>query len=164
MSYETYGFFQKEFLRDKKGKLLKSDEVFLNIYDFWVLTHAPGSMKVKRWYHPKLAKLEKILRKKWEREQKKVKTLPIINIMLRNIREEVPAFNPVLYLEDKEQYFANLESWKLTFEDQLIERYPFLVSPPSDIRRFINIQEFIYLGNFYFLCGTITQLLSYIYK
>ena len=83
--------------------------------------------------------------------------------MLRNIREEVPAFNPVLYLEDKEQYFANLESWKLTFEDQLIERFPFLVRPPSDIRRFIDTKEFIYLGNSYFFCGTITQLLSYIY-
>ena len=58
MSYETYGFFRKEFLRGKKGKLLKSDELFLNIYDFWVLTHAPGSMRVKRWYHQKLAKLE----------------------------------------------------------------------------------------------------------
>ena len=41
MSYETYGFFQKEFLRDKKGKLLKSDELFLNIYDFWVFNSRP---------------------------------------------------------------------------------------------------------------------------
>ena len=34
MSYETYGFFRKEFLNDKKGKLIESDELFLNIYDF----------------------------------------------------------------------------------------------------------------------------------
>ena len=47
MSYETYGSFRVEFLHDKKGKLLKSDELFLYIYDFWVLTHAPESMKVK---------------------------------------------------------------------------------------------------------------------
>ena len=40
MSYETYGFFRKEFLNDKKGKLIESDERFLNIYDFWVLKHA----------------------------------------------------------------------------------------------------------------------------
>ena len=89
MSYETYDSFRVEFLHDKKGKLLKSDELFLNIYDFWVLTHAPESTKVKQWYHPKLTKLEKILRKKWGKERKKVKTLPIINLMLRNIREEV---------------------------------------------------------------------------
>ena len=39
MSYENYGFFRKEFLNDKKGKLIESDELFLNIYDFWVLKH-----------------------------------------------------------------------------------------------------------------------------
>ena len=40
MSYETYGFFQKEFLNHRKGTLIESDEHFLNIYDFWVLKHA----------------------------------------------------------------------------------------------------------------------------
>ena len=34
MSYETYVFFRKEFLNDKKGKLMKSDELFKNIYTF----------------------------------------------------------------------------------------------------------------------------------
>ena len=29
MSYQTYGFFCKEFLNDKKGILIKSDELFL---------------------------------------------------------------------------------------------------------------------------------------
>ena len=28
MSYETYSFFRKEFLNDKKGKLMESDELF----------------------------------------------------------------------------------------------------------------------------------------
>ena len=63
MSYETYGFFRKEFLNDKKGKLIKSDELFLNIYDFWVLKHA-FFMRCRRWYHPKITKLERILRRK----------------------------------------------------------------------------------------------------
>ena len=40
MSYETYGFFRKEILNDEKGKLIESDKLFLNIYDFWVLKHA----------------------------------------------------------------------------------------------------------------------------
>ena len=28
MSYEIYGFFRKEFLNDKKDKLIESDEFF----------------------------------------------------------------------------------------------------------------------------------------
>ena len=28
MSYETYGFLRKEFLNDKKGKLIESNELF----------------------------------------------------------------------------------------------------------------------------------------
>ena len=63
MSYETYGFFRKEFLNDKKGKLIKSGELFLNIYDFWVLKQA-FFMRRRRWYHPKITKLERILRRK----------------------------------------------------------------------------------------------------
>ena len=40
MSYKTDGFFCKESLNDKKGKLIESDKIFLNIYNFWVLKHA----------------------------------------------------------------------------------------------------------------------------
>ena len=75
MSYETYGFFRKEFLNDKKGKLIETDELFLNIYDFSVLKHA-FFMHCKRWYYPKITKLEGILRSKRERAGVKVKTLP----------------------------------------------------------------------------------------
>ena len=63
MSYETYGFFRKEFLNDKKGKLIKSDEHFLNIYNFCVFKNA-FFIRCKRWYHPKITKLERILRRK----------------------------------------------------------------------------------------------------
>ena len=66
MSYKIYGFFRKEFLNDKKDKLIESDEFFLNIFDFWVLKHAFFMLR-KRWYHPKITKLERILRRKWER-------------------------------------------------------------------------------------------------
>ena len=100
MSYETYGFFRKEFLNDKKGKLIESDELFLNIYDFWVLKHA-FFMRRKRWYHPKITKLERILRRKWERAGVKVKTLPIINVLILKIIEEDRAFDPTNYLNKK---------------------------------------------------------------
>ena len=67
MSDKTYGSdgFWVEFLHDERGKLIKGDSLFNNIYDFWVCVHVTGFMNVNRWYHPKTAKLEKVLRKKW---------------------------------------------------------------------------------------------------
>ena len=73
MSFETYGSFRIEFLNDKKGKLLKNDELFLNIFDFCTLYYVPGNMTLRCWYCPKLTKLEKILRKKWKQNEKKLK-------------------------------------------------------------------------------------------
>ena len=67
MILETYDSFRVEFLNNKRGKLLDNDELFLNIYDFYTLTHATGNMTLKSWYYPKLTKLERILRKKWKR-------------------------------------------------------------------------------------------------
>ena len=140
MSYETYGFFRKEFLNDKKGKLIESDEHFLNIYDFWVLKHA-FFMRRKRWYHPKITKLERILRRKWERAGVKVKTLPIINVLILKIIEEDRAFDPTNYLNKKEQYFANLRSSKMTFEEELIQRKPYLTQKPIRHRKIYEFKR-----------------------
>ena len=107
---------------------MKSDSLFLKIYDSWVLSHAQGFMKVNCWYRPKKAKLERVLRKKWEREN--IKDLPIINVLLRKIIEGELVFNPTNYLDDKEQYFSNLQSWRLNFEKKYLEKYPFLPRPP----------------------------------
>ena len=139
MIYETYGSFWVEFLNDERGRLLKSDSLFLNIYDFWVLSHAQGFMKVSRWYHPKKAKLERVLRKKREREN--VKDLPIINFLLRKIMEGELVFDPTNYLDDKEQYFSNLQSWKLNFEKQYLEKYPFLTRPPIRHKKIVRHQK-----------------------
>ena len=65
--------------------------------------------------------------KKWKTDN--AKDLPIINVLLKNIKEEKLPFNPMRYLNDKEQYFANLTSWKMNFEKQLLEKYPFLIRP-----------------------------------
>ena len=78
-------------------------------------------MKCEEWYHPKVAKLEQILRKKWKTEN--AKDLPIINVLLKNIKEEKLAFIPVRYLNDAEQYFANLTSWKMNFETGTLNSY-----------------------------------------
>ena len=123
MSYETYGFFQKEFLNHRKGTLIESDEHFLNIYDCWVLKHAFFFffffffLRRNRWYHSKLTKLEETLRRKWERTGAKIKTLPIIDVLILKITEEDKAFDQTKYLNEKEQSFTNLESWKMAFEE-----------------------------------------------
>ena len=63
-AFETYGSdgFRDEFLHDERGILIKTDKLFYNISDFWVMQHASGFMKTFEWYKPKEAKLEKILR------------------------------------------------------------------------------------------------------
>ena len=130
MSLETYGSFRVEFLNDKRGKLLKNDELFLNIYGFYTLTHASGNMTLRSWYYPKLTKLERILKKKWKENEKKVKTLLIINIIIKKIKKNDAAFNLIFYLNDKEQFFANLESWKLTFEEDYLNVHFYLLRKP----------------------------------
>ena len=58
-------------------------------------------MRRKRWCHPKITKLERILRRKWERAGVKVKILPILNVLILKITEEGRAFNPTNYLNEK---------------------------------------------------------------
>ena len=99
-------------------------------------------MRRKRWYHPKITKLERILRRKWERAGVKVKTLPIINVLILKIIEEYQAFDPTNYLNEKEQYSANLESWKMTFEEELIQRKPHLTRKPIRYREIYKFKEF----------------------
>ena len=124
-SWDTYGSFRQDFLADKKGKLIKTDRVFFNIYDYWGLVYAPRSIRVERWYHPKVALLKKHLRKKWKQESV-CKSLPIINVVFKKIEEEELCFNQILYIEDEEQYFSNLISWKNNFEEQLLNKHPYL--------------------------------------
>lgn len=131
MSDETYGSFRVEFQYNERGKLIKGDTLFHNICDFWVCIHCEGFMTCNEWNHPKTAKLEKVLRKKWE----KAKDLSIISVLLRKIREGDAAFDPTDYLpKDHEQYFQILQQWKTDFEKSYLEKYPFLTRSP--IRKF----------------------------
>ena len=97
-SSDIYGSFRRDFLADEKGKLIKTDRVFFNIYDYWGLIHAPRSIRVERWYHPKVALLKKHLRKKWEKESV-CKSLPIINVVFKKIEEEELCLNKHPYLK-----------------------------------------------------------------
>ena len=83
--------------------------------------------------------MERVLRKKWEREN--VKDLPIINVLLRKIIEGELFFDPTNYLDDKEQYFLNLQSWKLNFEKQYLEKYSFLTRPPIRHKKIVRHQK-----------------------
>ena len=66
-------------------------------------------MHGKRWYHPKITKLERILRRKWERAGVKVKTLQIINVLILKTIEEDRTFDPTNYLNKKEQHFIRIK-------------------------------------------------------
>ena len=52
-----------------------------------------------------------------EKMGRAVKSSAIIKFALKKIRENDATFSPLHYLNEKEQYFANLESWKLSFEE-----------------------------------------------
>ena len=131
MSDETYGSFRVEFLHNERGKLIKGYTWFHNIYDFWECIHCECFMTCNEWHHPKTAKQEKVLRKKWE----KPKDLSIINVLLRKIREGDTAFDPTDYLpKNHEQYFQILQQWKIDLEKSYLEKYSFLTRSP--IRKF----------------------------
>ena len=62
--FETYGSadIRTRFLNDERGKLIKSDSLFENLYDYWTYLHVSGVITAFNWYHPKIAKLEMTIR------------------------------------------------------------------------------------------------------
>ena len=83
------------FLDDERGKLIKSDSLCKSLYNYWTCYHASDSPLILfTWYHPKTAKLEKHIRRKWE----SIKDLPYVNTVLKKIKEKDEYFNPKRYL------------------------------------------------------------------
>ena len=64
--FETYSSadIRTSFLNDERGKLIKSDSLYINLCDNWTCFHASNSIVLFTWYHPKMALLEKNIRKK----------------------------------------------------------------------------------------------------
>ena len=60
-SIETYADFRVAFLHDENGGKLWEKDLFLNLYDFWVLRRDEFFLKT---YKIKNALLKKIIRKK----------------------------------------------------------------------------------------------------
>ena len=63
--------------------------------------------------------------------------------LLRKIIEGELVFDPTNYLDDKEQYFSNLQIWKLNFEKQSLEKYPFLTRPPIIYKKIVRHQKIL---------------------
>ena len=62
--FETYGSadIRTRFLNDERGKLIKSDSLFENLYDYWTCLHVSGVITAFNLYHSKIAKLEMTIR------------------------------------------------------------------------------------------------------
>ena len=79
------------------------------------------------WYHPKMAQLDKALRRKWVT----TKDLPLVNIVLKEFKEKDNYFNSMKYLGgDEEKYFKILQQWKIDFEKCYLEQFPHLRRAP----------------------------------
>ena len=81
--FETYSSadIRTSFLNDERGNLIKSGSLYVNLYDYWTCFHASNSIVLFTWYHPKMALLEKNIRKKL----KTMKDLPFDNIVLKKL-------------------------------------------------------------------------------
>ena len=105
--FETYSSadIRTIFLNDERGKLMKSDTLYENLYDYLTCFHATNSIILFTWYHPKMAKLEMNIRRKWA----STKDLSFVNIDFEKIREEDEYLNRKKYLgDDEEKYFEIL--------------------------------------------------------
>ena len=104
-------------LNDEKGKNIKGECLFFNLYDHWTLLQAEFK-SLFDWYHPKIRILEKQIRKKLEDS----KDLPSANVFLHKLKEKDKYFCPVYYLNDKENYLEKMKRWKKDFKSVYIER------------------------------------------
>ena len=125
--FETYSSadVRTSFLNDKRGKLIKSDSLYINLYDYWTCFHASNSIVLFTWYHPKMALLEKNIRKKWET----MKDFPFVTVF-KKIREKDKYFNPKQYLRGDEKYYEILQQWKIDHEKKYLEQFPHLSRAP----------------------------------
>ena len=107
MSYESDDL-RVAYLNDEKGKTIKGESLFLNLYDYCTLVHAEYKFE---WYHPKIAILEIQLRKKL----KDFKDFPLANAFLEKFEEKDNEFCSVNYLNDEENYLEKRKRWKKIF-------------------------------------------------
>ena len=108
--FETYGSanLRVVFMDDERGKRIKEDTLFENLYGFWTSYHDPNK-KLFWWYQQKIWKLEMSIRKIWNSI-----VLPLVNIIFKKYREKDEFFNLVKFLEkfNNKKCFELLKTWK----------------------------------------------------
>ena len=121
---ETYGSdnLRVECLHDKKGKEVMGESLFLNLFDYWTLLNADCKHLYYPWYHPKIALLEKQIRKKLVNN----KDLPLANVFIKKFQDKDLHFSPVSYLDDDETYLKMVQEWKKDSENEYLRKYPLL--------------------------------------
>ena len=127
-TYQTYADFQIGFLHDESGRTLWSDNLFLNIYDFWIIRQDGYLL---RDYKTKNSLLKRIIRKKIRRN----KELPIYKVLIRMIAKGIEQFNPMEFLNgDWEDYFHILREWKKVCEEDFLIEHPHLREPKRHLK------------------------------
>ena len=135
--FETYSsaVVRTSFLSNERGKLIKSDSLYINLYHYWTCFHASNSIVLFTWYHPKITLLEKNIRKKW----KAMEDFPFVNIAIKKIREKDEYFNPKQYLGgDEEKYYKILQRWKIDYEKKYLEQFSHLSRAPIRHKKFLS--------------------------
>ena len=104
---EIYGSdnLRVECLHNEKGKKVIGESLFLNLFDYWTLFNAEFKHLYYPWYHPKVALLEKQIRKKLVIN----KDLPLANVFIKKFQEKDLHFSPVYYLDDDETYLKMIQ-------------------------------------------------------
>ena len=84
---ETYGsaHLRVACLHDERGKNMKGESLFLNLYDYWTLIHAGFRFN---WIEPKIAILEKQIRERL----KEIKDLLLVNVFFKMFKDKYPDF------------------------------------------------------------------------
>ena len=109
LSNNTYGSLGLRIasLNDCFGKSIKTDTLFINLYDYWTNFHDKNK-KFYFWHSHLMWKLEMYIRKKWSKD------LPNMNIVFDKYKKGDSVFDPRRFLDEfnTEKYFERLKDWK----------------------------------------------------
>ena len=109
LSNNTYGSLGLRIasLNDCFGKSIKTDTLFINLYDYWTNFHDKNK-KSYFWHSHLMWKLEMCIRKKWSKD------LPNMNIVFDKYKKGDSFFDPRRFLDEfnTEKYFERLKDWK----------------------------------------------------
>ena len=118
MSNNTCGSLGLRFasLNDCFGKSVKTDTLFINLYDYWTNFHDENK-KFYFWHSHLMWELEMYIRKKWSKD------LPNVNIVIDKYKEGDCRFLDVF---NTEKYFELLKDWKEKCEIYQLREKPHL--------------------------------------